>query len=75
MTRTVAANRYGVRIVRDPGGWVATIVEADGTVALLRACAGEEEARMFASTVEQHIRWLSEGRFRQYYRLTDPVQG
>ncbi len=54
---------------------MVTIVEPDGKVALMRACAGEEEARTFASTVEQHIQWLSEGRFRQYYRLSDPIQG
>ncbi len=34
-----------------------------------RACADEVEARTFASTVRQHIEWLSEETFRGYYRL------
>ena len=34
--------------------------------------ASGEEARAFASTVEQHLGWLSEEKFRRYYRLPDP---
>ncbi len=27
---------------------------------------------MYASTVRQHVYWLSEEKFREYYRLADP---
>jgi len=47
------------------------IVAPDGTDALDRPCADEAEARTFASTVQQHIYWLSPERFRTYYRLGD----
>lgn len=41
----------------------------DGSPALRRACSSAEEAEVFASTVRQHLAWLSEERFRAYYRL------
>jgi hypothetical protein len=34
-----------------------------------RACADEAEAELYASTVRQHAGWLSQERFREYYRL------
>ena len=37
----------------------------------MRACRDETEARTFASTVRQHIAWLSEPRFREIYRLAE----
>lgn len=37
-----------------------------------RACRDEREARTYASTVRQHIHWLSEPKFRRYYRLPEP---
>ena len=61
--------RYGVRVERDDEGWRAVITGPDGKEALERRFEGEEEARLYASTVEQHLGWLSEARFRQYYRL------
>ncbi len=60
---------YGVEIVEDDGGWVVHIVDDRGTVVFRRACADEGEARLFASTVRQHLGWLSPERFRRYYRL------
>ena len=63
------APRYGVHVERDDEGWRAVITGPDGEEALVRRCASENEARLFASTVEQHLGWLSEARFRQYYRL------
>jgi hypothetical protein len=42
-----------------------------GTRGLGRACRDETEARTFASTVRQHIAWLSEPRFREIYRLAE----
>jgi hypothetical protein len=55
--------------VRDASGWSVAIVDPDGRDAYVRACRDETEARLFASTVRQHIGWLSEERFREIYRL------
>ena len=63
-----AANRFSVD-VRDASGWSVAIVDPNGRDAYLRACRDETEARLFASTVRQHIGWLSEERFREIYRL------
>ncbi|HKE54686.1 MAG TPA: hypothetical protein VKC55_07940 [Actinomycetota bacterium] len=64
------ANRFTVD-VRDSPGWSVAIVGRDGRDAFVRACRDEAEAMTFASTVRQHIGWLSEERFRDIYRL-DP---
>lgn len=71
MTEAEAAapNRYGVREVQVDAGWAVEILDPGGRVVWTRACGGEEEARMFASTVRQHASWLSEGKFREYYRI------
>lgn len=63
-------NRYTVD-VRDgeDGAWSVAIVDPDGREASVRACRDEAEARAFASTVRQHIGWLSEERVREIYRL------
>jgi hypothetical protein len=53
------------------GGWRVLIVDAEGVAVSERACTDEVEARTFASTVEQHIHWLSEEKFRRYYRLPE----
>ncbi len=59
----VEGGEDGFRVViRDPAG-----VEVSQ-----RACRDETEARAYASTVRQHIQWLSERKFREYYRLPDP---
>jgi len=62
-------NSYTVRVDLQDGSWVVRILDADGRGVSERACADESEARTCASTVRQHIYWLSEGKFRQYYRL------
>jgi len=64
------ANRFTVR-VRDGSGWSVAIVDPQGRVASVRACRDEAEAETFASTVRQHIGWLSEERFREIYRLSE----
>jgi len=61
-------NRFTVS-VRETPGWSVAIVDPDGTDAFVRACRDEAEAMTFASTVRQHVGWLSEGRFREIYRL------
>jgi hypothetical protein len=65
---TAPANRFTVD-VREDGGWSVAIVDPDGADAFVRACRDEAEARTFASTVRQHVGWLSEERFREIYRL------
>lgn len=70
---TAQENRYTVRI-QDDGGWKVAILDPAGEVVFDRASADEAEARTFASTVRQHIYWLSEEKFRSYYRLPEPGQ-
>lgn len=64
-------NRYSVRIRRDEQGWSVAILAPDGREASVRACGDEAEARTYASTVRQHIGWLSERTFSAYYRLSE----
>jgi hypothetical protein len=47
------------------------IVDATGSEVFDRAFPDESGARAFASTVEQHIGWLSELKFRRYYRIPE----
>ena len=68
------ANRYAVEVREEDGWWVA-VRDPRGAVVFRRACPSEDEARTFASTVEQHIRWLSPSRFRAYYRIPEPEGG
>ena len=68
-----SGNRYTVREVGGDDGWEVRIVDPDGVVAWSRACATQSEARTFASTVRQHVYWLSEEKFREYYRLDSPA--
>jgi hypothetical protein len=68
-------NRYAVRVERLEGrAWRVLIVDPHGEVVAERTCGHEAEARTYASTVRQHIYWLSEQKFRQYYRLAEPVE-
>jgi hypothetical protein len=64
-------NRYSVQMRRDERGWIVAILAPDGREASVRACGDEAEARTYASTVRQHIGWLSERAFRAYYRLSE----
>lgn len=63
-----APNRFTVEL-RDAPVWSVAIVDPDGRDAFVRACRDETEAGTFASTVRQHVAWLSEERFREIYRL------
>jgi hypothetical protein len=45
------------------------IVDSGGRTVFERPYSGEMEAETFRSTVEQHLAWLSEEKFRRYYRL------
>jgi hypothetical protein len=60
---------FGVELREDDGSWRVAIVDGSGTVIAERTCRDHFEARTYASTVRQHIYWLSPERFREYYRL------
>jgi hypothetical protein len=62
-------NGYRVRIAESLGGWRVAIEDPAGAVVMERSCADGSEARTFASTVRQHIYWLSLDKFRDYYRV------
>jgi hypothetical protein len=68
------ANGYSVHAAEAAGGWEVRIADSWGAVAWTRHCADETEARTYASTVQQHIYWLSREKFRQYYRLSQPAE-
>ena len=69
------ANRYAVEVHRDEDGWTVAIIDPSGLEVSRRACADETEALTYASTVRQHIYWLSEDKLREYYRLPEPGNG
>ena len=66
-------NGFTARVSVGQHGWEVQIIGPAGAVAWTRACSDEAEARIFASTVQQHIYWLSPGKFREYYRLAEPA--
>lgn len=59
--------RYRVEIDETDQGWRVAIVVSSGGVLSERACRDGAEARAYASTVRQHLSWLSPERFRSYY--------
>ena len=69
------ANRYAVEVQRGEDGWTVAILDPDGRIVSQRVCTDETEALTFASTVRQHIYWLSEEKLREYYRLPKPEAG
>ena len=66
---------FRVSVEESEGGWRVAVLDPAGAVASERACRDEVEARTFASTVRQHIHWLSERKFREYYRLPEADEG
>ena len=71
---TVAAgssedNGFDVEVRGGEGTWRVVILDPDGEVVAERACHDGAEARTYASTVRQHIFWLSPEKFREYYRI------
>ena len=73
MTGPIDTNPYTVRVQSGDQGWEVFILDPSAEVAWTRHCADEAEARTFASTVQQHIYWLSAAKFREYYRLAEPA--
>jgi len=70
---SVEPNEYTVRVHSGRAGWEVQILGPKGASVWSRPCADETEARTFASTVQQHIYWLSPAKFREYYRLAEPA--
>ena len=68
-----ARNEYAVEMSRAEHGWRVDIIDPHGAVAWSRACRDRSEAQSFASTVQQHIFWLSPTKFRHYYKLPEPA--
>jgi hypothetical protein len=62
-------NGFDVEIRGAEGTWRVAILGPDGDVVSERACHDGAEARTYASTVRQHIFWLSAEKFREYYRI------
>ena len=62
-------NGFGVEVQGDGGTWRVAILSPEGDVVAERACHDGAEARTYASTVRQHIYWLSPEKFREYYRI------
>ena len=60
---------FGVELREGASGWRVAIVDGSGRALAERACRDHAEARTYASTVRQHIYWLSPERLREYYRL------
>jgi hypothetical protein len=60
---------YVVEVHDAEDGWRVTIVDHGGQVVSERRCRDGAEARTYASTVRQHVHWLSPEKFREYYRI------
>jgi hypothetical protein len=76
MTKPVESsdpNPYSVRVQSGKQGWEVHIMGPTARIVWTRHCADEAEARTFASTVQQHIYWLSPAKFAEYYKLAEPA--
>ncbi len=62
---------YEVAIDQTELGWRVRILDGEGAVVSERACTDGAQARTFASTVRQHLYWLSAEKFREYYRIEE----
>jgi hypothetical protein len=65
----VSENGFDVQISNEDAAWRVTIVDPSGAEVSVRTCNDGAEARTYASTVRQHIYWLSPDTFRAYYRI------
>ena len=64
-------NGFGVEVRGGEGTWRVAILAPEGGVVAERACRDGVDARTYASTVRQHIHWLSPEKFREYYRIEE----
>ncbi len=60
---------YEVATVETEQGWRVRVLDAGGAVVAERTCIDGAQARTCASTVRQHLYWLSAEKFREYYRI------
>ena len=65
------ASTYMVEVHDAESGWRVSIVDQGGRVVSERRCRDGAEARTYASTVRQHLYWLSPQKFREYYRIEE----
>jgi len=70
---TAGPDAYEVVLREDPEGWSVLITDHDGATLSERAWRDAAEAMTYASTVRQHLYWLSPKKFREYYRITEPA--
>jgi hypothetical protein len=71
VTTNVPTVGYSV-VMRDrDGSSSVVIVDEQGAELAERICRDPAEARVYASTVRQHLYWLSPERFREYYQLSN----
>ena len=73
MNERAEPNPYSVHVRSGEQGWEVNIVGPSAKVEWTRHCSDEAEARTFASTVQQHIYWLSSAKFAEYYKLAEPA--
>ncbi len=64
-----ASSEFDVSVLDDDQGWRVQIVSKAGRVLSSRACSDGTQARTYASTVRQHLYWLSAQKFAEYYSL------
>ena len=64
-------NDYRIGLHEGDLGWEVRIVDPSGSVVWTRSCTEAAEARTLASTIQQHVYWLSPAKFREYYRLAE----
>jgi hypothetical protein len=67
----VEPNPYRVVVREDGGDWEVVILDPEGEPAWTRRYPDHAEAETLASTVRQHVYWLSPAKFREYYKLAD----
>lgn len=65
------SNSFGVAVTKTGDAWRVSILDFAGQPVSERPFSSEELAATYASSVRQHINWLSEERFRDYYRIED----
>jgi hypothetical protein len=65
----VGENGYGVELRQTEDGWRVLILDPGGAIVRERVCRDAAEARTFASTVRQHLYWLTTEKFREYYQV------
>ena len=66
-------NPFRVQVLHVDRDWEVRILEPTGSSIWSRSHADAEQAETLASTIRQHVSWLSPAKFREYYKLDDPA--